>query len=182
MTLGGLWLCIWQRPWRRLGLLGVPLGLLFWLAATPPDVLVDRRGRLIAVRLDGAGVTLAPFERDKWVHGMWLERFGEEVASPWPEPGAASPGGALRCDGLGCVLTRHGQRIAFARRPEAVPEDCALADLVLSYPRIERCPAGGRLIGPDALYHSGGLALRIGPHGIETETVRERRGERPWTR
>ncbi|MDX1541617.1 MAG: ComEC/Rec2 family competence protein, partial [Geminicoccaceae bacterium] len=182
MTLGGLWLCLWQQPWRRYGLLGLPLGLVIWLQAPHPDVLIDARGRLIAVKTDD-GVTLAPHERDKWVHGMWLERFGEDEPRPWPAPGEASVDGALRCDGLGCVLTRHGQRIAFAERPEALLDDCRLADLVLSYPRVERCPDGtARLIGPSALRASGGMALRIEPREIVIRTVTEDRGARPWTR
>jgi competence protein ComEC len=27
-ALGGLWLCLWRTPWRRLGLIGFALGLL----------------------------------------------------------------------------------------------------------------------------------------------------------
>jgi hypothetical protein len=75
-----------------------------------------------------------------------------------------------------------GQRVALARRPEALDEDCRATDLVISYPRIERCANGTPLLGPNALRHSGGVALWLEPGGIEILTVREVRGDRPWVR
>jgi competence protein ComEC len=83
---------------------------------------------------------------------------------------------------MGCVLTRAGHTVALARRPEAIEEDCRAADLVVSYPRVEWCPGATPLIGPGALRRAGGLALWLEPTGIEMLTVREARGERPWTR
>lgn len=59
-------------------------------------------------------------------------------------------------------------------------DDCRRADLVISYPRTERCRTGTPLIGPEALWQSGGLALWFDPDGIRTLSVREDRGERPW--
>ena len=80
------------------------------------------------------------------------------------------------------MLARHGRRVALARRPEALEVDCARADLVLSYPRIERCPNGPPLIGPEALRAGGGLALWLDAAGIRSLSVREVRGDRPWSR
>jgi hypothetical protein len=37
------------------------------------------------------------------------------------------------------------------------------------------------LIGPRALRRAGALAIWLEPDGIEMLTVREARGERPWT-
>ncbi len=88
----------------------------------------------------------------------------------------------LRCDALGCVVTSAHKRVALARRPEALEEDCASVDLVISYPRIESCPNGNALIGPAALRHAGGAAFWLRPNGIETLSVREVRGDRPWVR
>ena len=72
--------------------------------------------------------------------------------------------------------------MALARRPEAIEEDCQAADLVVSYPRIESCPNGAPLVGPRALRHAGGLAIWLERSGIDMRTVREARGERPWSR
>jgi competence protein ComEC len=50
-TLGGLWLCLWRTSWRRLGLIGIALGLVLMPLGQPADVLIDARGAIVAVRL-----------------------------------------------------------------------------------------------------------------------------------
>ena len=80
------------------------------------------------------------------------------------------------------MLHRHGRVVAIARRPEALETDCRRADLVISYPRLERCPNGTPLIGPEALRAARGLALWLDASGIERLSVHEVRGSRPWTR
>jgi competence protein ComEC len=180
-VLGGLWLCLWRTAWRRLGLLGVAAGLLLMLLDEPPDLLIDARGQIIAVRLDDGRLALSPWERDGWITDGWLQSAGQEEAAPWPGDGEGRAG-PLACDDYGCVVARSGQIVALARRPEALLDDCRRADLVVSYPRIEHCRNGTPLIGPDALRRSGGLAIWIEDDDLETLTVQEVRGERPWTR
>ena len=180
-ALGGLWLCLWRTPWRRLGLIGIALGLFLMPLGQPPDLLIDARGEIVAVRRDDGRLAISPWQRDRWITDNWLQSAGQDRPADWPAPGQGG-GGDVACDPMGCVLTRAGQTVALARRPEAIDEDCRHADLVLSYPRIELCPGVTPLIGPRALRRAGGLALWLEPAGIETLTVREARGERPWTR
>jgi competence protein ComEC len=180
-ALGGLWLCLWRSPWRRLGLIGIGLGLLLMPLGQPADLLIDARGEVVAVRLDDGGLALSPWQRDRWLTDNWLQSAGQDRAADWPAPGQGAADD-LACDALGCVLRRAGQTVALARRPEALEEDCHAADLVLSYPRIEFCPGPTPLVGPRALRRAGGMAIWLEPSGIETLTVREARGERPWSR
>jgi competence protein ComEC len=145
-------------------------------AARPPARAADR-----PVRLDDGRLAISPWERDAWITEQWLQSAGQAAAAPWPADGV--PAGGLACDALGCILERDHRRIALARRPEALEEDCRSADLVISYPRLESCPVGGApLIGPQALRHAQGLAVWIGRDRIETLGVRAARGARPWVR
>ena len=180
-VLGGLWLCFWRTAWRRLGLIGAAIGLCLMLVGRAPDVLIDARGQLVAVRLDDGRLAFSPWRRDRWITDGWLQSAGQDQPAGWPEVGRSGQDG-LRCDAEGCVLRRHGRAVALARRPEALETDCGRVDLVISYPRLERCPNGAPLIGPEALRTAGGLALWLEPSGIETLTVRETRGDRPWSR
>jgi competence protein ComEC len=180
-ALGGLWLCLWRTDWRRLGLVGMALGLLLAALQQRPDLLIDARGEIVAVRLEDGRLALSPWKRDRWISDSWLQSAGQDQPAAWPEAGGPALG-PLMCDALGCVLQQDGQMVALARKPEALEEDCARASLVISYPRIERCPNGTPLIGPRALRRAGGMALWLQPTRIETLTVREVRGERPWTR
>lgn len=177
---GGLWLALWKTGWRRLGLIPITLGIL--LAAIPrqPDILIDARGMLIAVRLEEASLALSPWKKDSWVTNGWLRGAGEEEPAPWPKP--FEEGNAnLRCDPLGCIYRRNGMQIALSRDPGALPEDCARNDLVISYPRVEACANGKPLLGPRALRASGGMALWVNEGTIRQRTVSEARGDRPWT-
>ena len=178
-ALGGLWLCLWRTPWRRLGLIGIVLGLCLMPLGQPADLLIDARGEIVAVRLDG-GLTISPWRRDGWITDNWLQSAGQDRPAEWPAAGQGSAGD-FACDAMGCVLARAGHTVALARRPDAIEEDCRAADLVLSYPRVEWCPGATPLIGPRALRHAGGLALWLEPAGIDMLTVREARGERPWS-
>jgi competence protein ComEC len=178
---GGLWLALWKTRWRRLGLAPVILGILLAAVHRQPDLLVDARGMLIAVRLDDERLALSPWKKDSWVTGGWLRGAGQEESAPWPDEGLSHMPD-LRCDALGCIYRRNGRQVALTRDAEALPEDCARNDLVISYPRIEACANGTPLIGPNALRASGGMALWFGPGEIRRETVRDVRGDRPWTR
>jgi competence protein ComEC len=179
-VLGGLWLCLWRTSWRRLGLIGIALGVLLMPLNRPPDLLIDGRGEIVAVRRDDGSLALSPWKRDRWITDTWLQSAGQDRPANWPASGHGT--GDFACDHLGCVLMRSGQVVALARRPEAIEEDCRAADLVVSYPRIERCPGGTPLIGPGALRRAGGLAIWLERSGIDLHTVREARGERPWSR
>ena len=180
-VIGGLWLCLWRTAWRRLGLIAIALGIGLGLLGNRPDILIDGRGQIAGVRLDDGRLAVSPWRRDGWVTDQWLRSAGQEQAAPWPEAGHGI-GSSLSCDALGCVLVREGRTVALSREPGALEDDCARADLVVSYPRIERCRNGTPMIGPAALRRAGGIALRIGPEGIDVLTVRETRGERPWVR
>ena len=180
-ALGGLWLCLWRTSWRRLGLLGIAVGGCLMPLGSPPDILIDARGEIAAVRLDDGNLAISPWRRDRWITDTWLQSAGQDRPAAWPVPGQGGVGD-FACDAFGCVLTRAGHTVALARRPEAIEEDCRTADLVVSYPRLEACPGTTPLIGPRALRRGGGLALWLASSGIEMLTVREARGERPWTR
>ena len=181
VLLGGLWLALWRTGWRRLGLAPVLLGLLLAAVHRQPDILIDARGLLIAARIDDDRLALSPWKKDSWVTEGWLRGAGQEAPAAWPEAGRLQSE-MLRCDDFGCIYHRAGHRIAFTRHADALPEDCARNDLVVSYPRIETCRDGTPLIGPNALRAFGGLAFWLEPDRIRRLSVREVRGDRPWTR
>jgi len=180
VLLGGLWLALWRTGWRRLGLVPIILGIMLAAIHRQPDMLIEKRGMVMAVRLDDGRLALSPWKKDSWVTGGWLRGAGQAEAAPWPDDDQLGTP-AFRCDPLGCIYRRHGLQVALSRTADALPDDCSRNDLVISYPRIEVCADGTPLIGPNALRASGGLALWLGPEGFRQKTVREVRGDRPWT-
>ena len=90
-VLGGLWLCLWRTSWRRLGLVGPVLGLLLTVLQQRPDLLIDARGQIIAVRLDDGRLALSPWKRDRWITESWLQDAGQDQGAAWPESGGPPP-------------------------------------------------------------------------------------------
>ena len=108
---GGLWLTIWQRPWRAAGVAAV--------AARPrqqrrlparPDILVSPEGRIVATRTaDGALADVfgapRPFRRAGLARGRGAKRR--------PRFWHSDRLSRVRCDALGCIyrLGRPADRL-----------------------------------------------------------------------
>ncbi|MFP6759944.1 MAG: ComEC family competence protein, partial [Alphaproteobacteria bacterium] len=82
---------------------------------------------------------------------------------------------SLTCDSLGCrYVTGDGTVFALVFDGRALAEDCALSDVVVSaVPVRKRCP------GPDLVIDRFDL-WRDGEGRVRVDSVRERRGARPW--
>lgn len=183
IVLGGVWLCVWRKPWRLAGLaLAVP-GLVLMLTQRPADILIDGDGRLIATRAADGELWFSTLRRAQFAGGIWLRRSGQEEKSVWPwREGAAAPAG-MRCDSLGCVQEIDGQIIAFVRDSRALPEDCAGADLVISLVPVRgACPNPHTVIDRFDLWRNGAHAIWLEADGARVRTVAETRGDRPWAR
>jgi competence protein ComEC len=157
--------------------MALPLGGLgLWAAQPPPppDILVERSGRAVAVRGEDGRLAIigrAPdFTARQWLHAEADTR----------SPAHAQAG---RCDRWGCAahLRPHGP-IAVVTRSEAFEEDCARAAILvtpLAAPPYCRPPL---LFDRDHLRRTGAVALdRDGP-GFRSRIAHDPTYRRPWTR
>jgi competence protein ComEC len=181
IALGGLWLCLWRGLWRFWGLVGVIFGMATLLVVESPDVLVNGRGTLLAVRgytgsLAVSSLRSAPFTRESW-----LRRGGQELAaSLWPRNGF-SDDGHLACDLLGCIYRTSGHVVTLVQRPEALSEDCRAANVVISTVPIRGlCPAAQIIVDRFDLWRNGAHALWLKHGSVRIESVNGLRGDRPW--
>lgn len=180
VTLGGLWLSLWERRWRFFGLPLVAAGLATVLLVRPPDLLISEDGKLIALRDDSGRLLLSSARAARFDSEIWLRRAGQEERVTWAAAEEAS-GGTLACDALGCIYRRGGRVVALASDPGALDEDCRVADLLVSVVPVRRaCPSAARVIDRFDLWRDGGHAVWIGRDRIRVQTVGETRGERPW--
>ncbi len=183
VVLGGLWLCLWRRSWRLLGLAAVLAGLASLPLNPPPDVLASDDGRLLAVRDADGGLWLSSRRRGRFNAETWLRRAGEAEAQPWPRSGAAAEG-ALACDSLGCIYRKNGWMVALVKDGRALDEDCRLADVVISLVSLpdRLCREPAAVIDRYDLWRDGGHAVWLEEGAVRIESVEKRRGRRPWTR
>ncbi|MBI4966574.1 MAG: ComEC/Rec2 family competence protein [Rhodospirillales bacterium] len=177
LILGGLWLCLWRRPWRLAGLAGIALGLISLPMARPADFLIEGRNDLMAARVADGRLMLS---HDKG--GLTAEVWQRRNASG-QEPGRLADRRAadFACDRLGCVVEARGKTVLLAFRPDILVEECARADLVLATFLVSaRACKGPQLIDRRALSRQGAHAIWIERDGIRVETVARERGQRRW--
>lgn len=185
-VLGGLWLCLWQRRWRLLGLLPLALGMASSAWTPPPDLLLSGEGRLAAVRAADGAMLFTSLRAERFSAEQWRDRAGVVEGQALPSAGDLTwPD--LACDAFGCLLRRGGLAVALVFEGEALEEDCRRADLLLAQiPVLRGCAAGprapGLVVDSRDLRRGGGLALRLEGEGVyRLRRVAAERGARPWT-
>ena len=193
VTMGGLWLVLWRRPWRLAGLGAIGVGLLSFLAAPAPDLLIAGDGRSFAVRKADGSLVFSGTRGSRFQKNMWLRRSGLAGNVPRGRRSkraraeaslAAAKGGVLRCDSLGCIAHVGDRVVSVISNPGAVGEDCARAHLVIALTSLYRfpCRGPGRIITRRELSRQGTHAVWFEDGGgIRVETVAAHRGVRPWT-
>lgn len=178
VALGGLWLALWQRPWRWAGLAPIAFGILLALAHRPPDLVVAADLQMAAARTATGDLALIEWRGDRMRREQWQRGLGAarlERVLP-----LKSGGDALACDPAGCVLRRAGRAVALVRRGDALREDCVRADLVIS--DVGRCRSSTAFIDGRTARASQGMAIRLLESGPVVETVATHRGHWPWVR
>lgn len=177
MTAGGLWLMIWRQRWRYAGLAVFALGLALTPLQSRPDILVDREGKLIAVRAS-SGELIAPKTRKApYALEQWLKADGDGR-----KPKAAAAGHGFQCDLTACITSVRGHIVSYVMRPEAFAQDCKRAAILVTPLHVpDHCTAPEAVIDRSALRRHGAHGLTLARHGILVETVSDRRGNRPWS-
>lgn len=183
VALGGVWLCLWRGPVRWLGCAGIALGLASIGLAGKPDILIDRTGKLMAVRMGDGRLSLSSRRVETFAARIWLERSGEGEADAAVWPKSASDDGRLTCDGLGCIYRIQGRRVALVRDPRAYEDDCRAGAIVVSAePTRWHCRGASTVIDRFDLWRNGAHAFWLTETGVEVRSVRQVRGDRLWTR
>lgn len=79
-------------------------------------------------------------------------------------------------------MRRPDLRIALVRLPDALPEDCARADIVISaVPAFRRCKGPLLVIDRFDLWRGGAHAVWLGKDSVTMLSVAQGQGLRPWS-
>lgn len=201
VTMGALFVLLWQGRARWLGAVPVGVALLMWSGDGRPDVLISDSGRLVGVMHDGLrGLSRA--RGDGFVAGIWLENDGDRATQ---EGAAARP--VWQAAGQGAQAAIADWTIWHGAGRSALPEAeaaCATHDIViLSEPAPEgamaraaadlraRLSAAHPVALPPAapchvidgplLAQTGAMALDPGEGGLTITTARMEQGDRVWS-
>ncbi len=173
ISLGGLWFAIWRRRWRWLGIAAMLTGVTLAVAAPQPDLMVAPDARTIALRGPDGLLHFPRPPKDRYAAARWLLRDGD--GRDWRKAVGMT---GTQCDGLGCVITQNGLMIAAALRPDALSDDCAKADIVVSVAPVVSCEGPRLTLGAKQIAAAGGYAVTFSP--LHVSSVNRWRGARPW--
>jgi competence protein ComEC len=183
---GGVWLSLWKRAWRWAGVVPIFLGFALSWTLAAPDVLIDREGKVIAVKAEEGKYELTaatPF----FVVENWLRRTGD-VRHPKT---ALSESEHVSCDPRGCSFIQSNRpTVVILNGPTSWREDCAHADVIVarfytSWKMRALCKST-KIIDMGSLARNGAHALFLTDQtrktlGWKVEAVRTAQGDRPWT-
>jgi competence protein ComEC len=177
-VLGGLWICLWRRPWRWAGAFIVVLGMLVNVITMRPDLLIEQEGKNFVVRTDDGTLVAGNARAARFAVERWLAADGDAAGLS-----AAAARAGVTCDEAACVAqVRGGLRVAFVKHPSALWDECARADIVVTRFSFRGSCASARLvIDRFALYKYGAHAVYLEDGELVVERVSDRRGKRPWT-
>jgi competence protein ComEC len=188
-TAGLLWLCLWQRRWRLLGLPAIALGLCSAAWVVPPDLLVSGDGRLIALRTPQVAFLQQNSGASALVRESWLRVWGLADAEPLP----AGRRDGLDCNAAACrfqpdpagttALLLRAQ--PPARRGDAAPAVqaapfCGQAVLLVSAEPIRGRCRGTAMLDRFSVWRDGPHAVWLGGEAPLVLSDRAARGDRPW--
>jgi len=178
ITLGGLWLCLMRQRWRYTGLVPILIGAVYMVYTPLPDVMVTADGKEWAARLADGRLAVSNLDHDAFTVTQWQQRLGN---LPTVDVSAlAADDKQIACDALGCTLRAGGHLLAMPEVEAAALQDCRQADIVIA-PYIVKACAAPTIIDDPLLWRRGGATLTFKGKDVVVNTVRARRGERPWS-
>ncbi len=163
IILGGLWLCLWNMPWRKWGTIAIIIGILSIFTVKTPDVMVDNEASLLAVKDEEGDLVILPARGNYFTKQMWLEKTankkldkkeqqklyqiykGKKVDKSWLD---------LECDKKSCL---YKNRVRFYKD--------------------KRLEIDGKNFDT---YQAGGASLYFDGDKIKIKTVRDFIGSRFW--
>jgi competence protein ComEC len=178
-SFGGLWIILWRRRWRRLGVAPIAAAIVLACCQTPPDILVSEDASHVAVRLADGTLALSRETRKDFTDENWDRSNGTRGTVMLPDIGETVDG-STHCDADGCLYRRNSYGVAILRDPAAAGDLCAMADIVISrWPMQVDCGAA-QVIDPASTARTGATALYLEDTPPRMETAAETVGRRPW--
>ncbi len=167
---GLLWLCLWQREWRLIGIAPILLALGLAPFAPQPDVLISEDAVPIAARGADGELHIHAATSNRFTTSVWLTADAARTTPADPRaPLDPHLGDGWRCDSGGCIYTSEDtartirRRIAFVDDPEAFEEDCLAADVVVSkLAAPDYCAKTALVFDRTRLAQTGAVAIYFG--------------------
>ncbi len=174
LVAGQIFLILTLGRLRWLGLIGIAIGALSFLAHPSPDLLVSGDGKLIAAKAQDGDYRFNSRRAARIAAETWLRRNGEDTRQLFP-PGPD-------CNADFCRRETPDGRLGIAFSEAGIAPACAGARIIVSLePLRGRCPEAAIRIDRFDLWREGAHALWFSGDGApRILTVLKDTGDRPW--
>lgn len=177
LSLGLLWLALWQGRMRIAGALPALAALLLWAQTERPDLLIASDGRLAGL-MTPEGRALSKAKGGSFVASIWLENDGDpaDQKTAAARPGFSGDRSALAFDISGNPAVLLGGRGAAGR----AERHCNEAVLVI-LPAESKASGDCRIVDRTVLTERGSLAIHAADGLLQMTGALDRAGTRLWT-
>lgn len=180
IAIGGLLAVLLRRREKLLAVLPIGLGVILWVGAERPPVLISQTGGLIGVMTE-EGRALSKPKGDGFAARIWLENDGAPLAQD-----VAHGLGAFAGE-KGVFVTEIGKAsltyLSGKHGGQQIDQACRSGSLVVINRSLERdVPTRCQVIDTGVLRKTGAMAAWPSGQGWRIETARDFQGDRLWTR
>lgn len=175
VVLGFVWIYFWRLSWRWLGLVLIAGGMSTAFFYVPPDIFISGDGRHVAVRLDDGSMAMikgraTSVGAQSWARAATEQSYVDKDDIP------------MQCDDKGCVVTVKKHKLALLKDASALPDECALSDIIIIINiAVAQSACNALVIDKSQLDENSGAAIWVQDTKITVRHTRLEQGRRPWS-
>ncbi|WP_264374476.1 ComEC/Rec2 family competence protein [Wolbachia endosymbiont (group B) of Carcina quercana] len=174
ITLGLLWLCLWERNWRFFGIFFIVLGIFSSAMYTTPDILVSADN--LAVKEDDNLLYSLTRKNRNFVVKTWAKQNGQNQIVNHTK--FSNSNKRLKCNDYGCIYNKgNNKSVLLAHKREDILENCNNVDLVIQLSKFNYPVCNTKIIKYADLEAYGTHSVWLTDSGIKVSKVRS---NRPW--
>lgn len=171
ITLGLLWLCLWERNWRFFGIFFILLGIFSSAMYRTPDILVSADN--LAVK-EGDNLLYSLTRKNRnFVIKTWAKQNGQNQIVNHTKYNNSNK--RLK---YGCIYSKENDRsVLLAYKQEDILENCNNVDLVIQLSKFNHPACNTKIIKYSDLEVYGTHSIWLTNSGVNVSKVRS---NRPW--
>ncbi|MDX5462304.1 MAG: ComEC/Rec2 family competence protein [Wolbachia endosymbiont of Tetragnatha montana] len=174
ITLGLLWLCLWERNWRFFGIFFIVLGICFSTTYKTPDILINA-DNVAAKESDNLLYSLTRKNRN-FVVKTWAKQNGQNQILNHTK--YSNPDKRLKCNDYGCIYNKgNNKSVLLAYKKEDISENCDKVELIIQLSEFDYSVCNTRTIKYTNLKTYGTHSVRLTNRYVKINKVRS---NRPW--
>lgn len=174
ITLGLLWLCLWERNWRFFGIFFIVLGICFSNAYQTPDILINA-DNVAAKGSDNLLYSLTRKNRN-FVVKTWAKQNGQNQILNHTK--YSNPDERLKCNDYGCIYNKgNNKSVLLVYKKEDISKHCDKVDLIIQLSEFDYSVCNTRTIKYTNLKTYGTHSIWLTNRYVKINTVRS---NQPW--